>query len=61
MGSKEIIKRLKREGWEHVRTRGSHHIFTHPDRPDALVVVPHPRRDLPIGTRRSIMKSAGWS
>ncbi|MEI6335246.1 MAG: type II toxin-antitoxin system HicA family toxin [Methylococcaceae bacterium] len=24
------------------------------------VVVPHPRKDLPIGTLRSIYKQAGW-
>jgi len=27
MKSEDLIRELKRAGWEHVRTRGSHHIF----------------------------------
>ena len=60
MSSREVIARLHREGWALHRTRGSHWIFKHPDRPKALVVVPHPKKDLPTGTLRDIMKSAGW-
>ncbi len=60
MSSRDVIRRLQREGWILVRTKGSHHQFRHPDRPH-LVTVPHPKRDLPIGTLRSIMKQAGWS
>lgn len=56
-GSKKIIKRLLSEGWEQVAVRGSHHKFR---RGEASLVVPHPKRDLPIGTARSIAKAAGW-
>lgn len=55
--SKKIIKRLLAEGWEQVSSRGSHHKFR---RGDSVVVVPHPKKDLPIGTARNIAKSAGW-
>lgn len=60
MDSREIIRRLEREGWVLDRTRGSHHIYKHPDRPNALVVVPHPKKDFAKGTLLSIMRSAGW-
>ena len=61
MNSRDVIRRLKKNGWQLIRTRGSHHIFRHPDRPDARVVVPHPRKDLARGTLRSIFKAAGWT
>jgi len=60
MQSREIITRLKADGWELVHIRGSHHQFKHHDRP-GRVTVPHPKRDLPKGTVRSIFKQAGWS
>ena len=55
--SKKIIKRLRSEGWELVSVRGSHHKF---GREEATIIVPHPKRDLPIGTARAIAKAAGW-
>ena len=60
MDSREIIKRLKQAGWVLVRTKGSHHQFKHPSRA-GLVTVPHPRRDLPRGTLKAIMRQAEWS
>ncbi|MES2999876.1 MAG: type II toxin-antitoxin system HicA family toxin [Pseudomonadota bacterium] len=59
MHSTQIIKRLKSEGWILVHTVGSHHKFKHPDRP-GHVVVPHPKKDLPLGTVRNIHRQAGW-
>lgn len=55
--STKIIKRLLAEGWEEVSTRGSHHKLRKDDR---TVIVPHPKKDLPIGTARNIAKMAGW-
>jgi predicted RNA binding protein YcfA (HicA-like mRNA interferase family) len=60
LSSHEIMSRLNREGWVLVRTRGSHRIFKHPGRPGQLVVVPHPKKDMPRGTLASIMRNAGW-
>ena len=60
MDSREVIRKLKADGWVLVRTKGSHHQFKHPDRP-GLVTVPHPKRDFPAGTLKAIMKQAGWS
>jgi len=60
VSSREVIARLHREGWFLHRTRGSHHIFKHRAHPEALVVVPHPKKDVPRGTLADIMRSAGW-
>lgn len=58
MSSTEIIRALKAEGWYLVRAKGSHHQFAHPSRP-GIVTVPHPRKDLPVGTLKSIEKQSG--
>jgi predicted RNA binding protein YcfA (HicA-like mRNA interferase family) len=58
MNSRDVIRALEQDGWKHVRTRGSHWQFRHPDKP-GLVTIPHPRRDLAIGTLRSIEKQSG--
>lgn len=55
--SKKIVKRLTTEGFELIAIKGSHHKF----RKGALtVIVPHPKKDLPLGTARNIAKQAGW-
>jgi predicted RNA binding protein YcfA (HicA-like mRNA interferase family) len=59
MRSADIIKRLKTEGWVKVGGKGDHEKFKHPDKP-RHVVVPHPRKDMPFGTLRSIYRQAGW-
>jgi len=58
LSSRALIKLLAADGWVHVDTRGSHHQFKHPTKP-GRVTVPHPKRDLPIGTVRSIFRQAG--
>lgn len=55
--SKRIIKRLLSEGWEQLSVKGSHHKFA---RNGHSLIVPHPKKDLPTGTARSIAKAAGW-
>ncbi len=55
--SKEIIRKLEKAGFILDRTKGSHHIYKHPN--GKRIVVPHPRKDLPKGTYYSILKQAG--
>ncbi len=55
--SKRIIKRLKDEGFELISVRGSHHKFR---KGAVTIIVPHPKKDLPVGTARAIAKDAGW-
>ncbi|KOR31621.1 toxin HicA [Achromatium sp. WMS3] len=59
MNSKEIIKRLKKEGWVLHHVKGDHHQFKHPIIPNK-VTVPHPKKDFPISTLRSIFRQAQW-
>jgi predicted RNA binding protein YcfA (HicA-like mRNA interferase family) len=58
MDSRELLKQLKDDGWEVVATKGSHHQLKHPNK-KGRVTLPHPKKDLPIGTIRSIKKQAG--
>ena len=55
--SRDIVRRLKAEGFELVSVKGSHHKFR---KGEIVVVVPHPKKDLPIGTARSIARQVGW-
>jgi predicted RNA binding protein YcfA (HicA-like mRNA interferase family) len=59
MKSHTVIAKLKKDGWQLVHIRGSHHHFKHPEKP-GRVTVPHPKKDLPKGTLRSIFRQAGW-
>jgi predicted RNA binding protein YcfA (HicA-like mRNA interferase family) len=57
MNSREVISALKADGWGQVAQKGSHVQFKHPTKP-GRVTVPHPKRDIPLGTLRSIEKQA---
>lgn len=39
--SREILKRLRRDGWVDVDASGSHYKLTHPD--GRIIIVPHPK------------------
>jgi predicted RNA binding protein YcfA (HicA-like mRNA interferase family) len=58
MKSQDIIKALKSDGWKQVAKKGSHVQFKHRTK-SGRVTVPHPNRDVPIGTPRSIEKQSG--
>ena len=57
--SRKILARLLREGWEQVGVNGSHHKLRNADT-GKVIIVPHPKKDLPTGTARAIAKFAGW-
>lgn len=57
--SRDIIRRLERDGFVLVSVRGSHHKFRHRDT-GRVAIVTHPRKDIPAGTVRSIYVQAGW-
>lgn len=56
--SREILKMLKADGWYEVRCVGDHHQFRHETKP-GLVTLPHPRKDLPPKTLKSIEQQSG--
>ena len=57
MKSKDVITALELDGWAKVGQKGSHVQFKHPTK-KGRVTVPHPQKDIPIGTLRSIEKQA---
>jgi predicted RNA binding protein YcfA (HicA-like mRNA interferase family) len=58
MSSRELIRRLLDDGWFEVAQVGSHKQFKHLEKL-GRVTVPHPKRDIPLGTLKSIEKQAG--
>ena len=58
MRSAEIIKRLEADGWLLRGVRGSHHVFSHPQR-GGHISVPHPKKDLGLGLAHKLLKQAG--
>jgi predicted RNA binding protein YcfA (HicA-like mRNA interferase family) len=58
MDSRSVVKALRADGWIEVNQVGSHKQFKHPSKL-GRVTVPHPKRDIPMGTLRSIEKQAG--
>jgi len=58
MNSRAVIAALKADGWREAAKRGSHAQFKHPGKP-GRVTVPHPKRDIPLGTLRSIERQSG--
>ncbi len=59
LDSWDVMTRLKAEGWVEVAQKGSQKQLKHPSKP-GRVTLPHPRRDIPLGTLRSIWRQAGW-
>ena len=56
--SREIVKIITKDGWYEVNCFGDNHQYKHPTKKGRLTI-PHPKKDLPIGTVRSIFKQAG--
>nr|DAN69690.1 MAG TPA: hypothetical protein [Caudoviricetes sp.] len=59
MHSRDLIKELKANGCEFVRHGKGDHQIWHSPKTGKNFPVPHPKQDLPIGTLKSIKKSAG--
>ncbi|MGQ0665150.1 MAG: type II toxin-antitoxin system HicA family toxin [Pseudomonadota bacterium] len=58
LGSREVLKQRKADGGVLAGRTGSHHHLKHPVKP-GKVTAPHPARDLPIGTLKSIERQSG--
>ena len=57
MNGKEILKKLKLEGWTVVRIRGSHHIMTKDGK--SVPVPVHGKKDLGKGIVSEIARETG--
>lgn len=58
MNSREVLRLLKADGWVEVAQKGSHLQLKHPNKP-GRVTLPHPKRDLALGTLGSIERQSG--
>lgn len=57
LSSGEVVRVLVGHGFAFVTQRGSHAKYRNPA--GRIVIVPHPRKQLPIGTTRSIIRQSG--
>ncbi len=56
----EIRRRLERENWRLIKSRGGNHdVYKHPDK-SQHIPISRGRGDLPLGAARSIARAAGW-
>jgi len=58
VSSRYVISKIEAHGWYEVRQSGSHKQFRHATMP-GTATVPHPKKDLPKGTLRSISRQTG--
>jgi predicted RNA binding protein YcfA (HicA-like mRNA interferase family) len=59
MTSKELIKLLKKDGWQEVAQKGSHKQFKHETKTGKITVADHAGKDIAPGTLNAILKQAG--
>ena len=59
ISGKRMCQVLKKQGWKHVRTKGSHHSFKKTGHVATIIVPVHGNKDLKPGTQRAIMNDAG--
>lgn len=57
LGSVEVIKTLQSHGFYFASQKGSHAKYKNSF--GRVAIVPHPKKELPIGTTRSIIRQAG--
>ncbi len=50
---------IEKNGWNHVRTTGSHKHYHHPVKPGTVTVAGRGNDDIPRGTLNSMLKQAG--
>ena len=58
MNSADLIRKLEQAGWVLRGVKGSHHIYTHPER-GGHISVPHPKKDMGVGLVHKLLKQAG--
>jgi predicted RNA binding protein YcfA (HicA-like mRNA interferase family) len=56
---RDPVRMLESNGWRLKTTRGSHHQFRHPQKGMVVTVPGQPGKDVPTGTLKAILRSAG--
>jgi predicted RNA binding protein YcfA (HicA-like mRNA interferase family) len=59
MKVKDVLRRLKKDGWVQITQKGSHRQFKHATKPGKVTVPGKLSDDLPEGTYRNILRQAG--
>ena len=59
MKVRDLVKLIERDGWYHVQTTGSHRHYYHPTKPGTVTIPGNPGKDIPEGTKNSVLKQAG--
>ena len=61
MKVKDVLKRLKADGWYLVKIRGDHRQFKHPTKIGKVTVAGKPSEEVKKGTLSSIFRQAGFA
>lgn len=56
--SRELICLIEADGWKCDRVKGDHRHYKHPTK-QGVVTIPHPVKDVPLKTAKSIAAQAG--
>src|SRR5262245_33050664 len=59
MTVREVLKRLKQDGWKQVGMKGSHRQFKHPKKPGRVTVAGKMSKEIPPKTLASLLRQAG--
>lgn len=59
MKIRDVIDRIEKDGWQLVKTKGSHRQFKHPTKAGRVTIAGHPGDALAPGTLNSVYKQAG--
>ena len=60
MKVRDVLRRLRADGWVRVKAKGGHRQFKHPAKAGRVTVSGKPSHTLPPGTLASLRKQAGW-
>lgn len=58
MKFRELVKRVEADGWRMVQQSGSHRQYKHEVKRGRVTIAGKPGKDVPEGTRRSILRQA---
>jgi predicted RNA binding protein YcfA (HicA-like mRNA interferase family) len=58
MKVRDVLQRLKADGWFIARMRSSHRVLKHPTKRGIVVVAGKPSKDIAIGTLKNIWRQA---
>jgi predicted RNA binding protein YcfA (HicA-like mRNA interferase family) len=59
MKIRDVIKLIEADGWKHVKTRGSHRQYKHPEKRGRVTIPGHPGDDVHPDTLKSVLTQAG--